>query len=334
MATQQAQYLIATLNYRLKSTNFAFREDDLRSLLDQILAALAIDKSVALSPTVQFQIHESIRTDLLQRKNFVALEAYLIESLQQFQQKKLFSEKFYEKIFVLLNWIINASAINFNFEQSLHYTHLLHEELQKQNRKYYPKYVWVYHQSLVFNYSLLNRNADVIQLLNDIHKDPSLTGHSFYDVLSHLNLAVAYYNQNDLNNALKSLLPLLTSDAYNNLSPTMQLILGVVELILHCENKDFLYVESKIAELKRQFRSELNSKQYEREQSFLAILKMIAREAVPFQSKKTIEKCQEFIDKSPPFEPGSNEAINYKLWLQSKLTKQSYYQLVLKAVCR
>jgi len=55
---------------------------------------------------------------------------------------------------------------------------------------------------------------------------------------------------------------------------------------------------------------------------------------VPLTNSKFLKKIQEFIKNSPPFELGSNESINYKIWLQAKLEKRAYYELILEEVSR
>jgi len=45
-----------------------------------------------------------------------------------------------------------------------------------------------------------------------------------------------------------------------------------------------------------------------------------------------LPKLKQFIKESPPFEPGNNENINYKVWLLSKLNKRSYFEELLLEV--
>ncbi|MCB0516497.1 MAG: hypothetical protein R2798_12435 [Chitinophagales bacterium] len=328
----QATYLIASINYQLKSSNFSFKEKNISQKLDQLIKNLSINPHIADSQQVQFQIHEALRTNLLQKKDFVQLETYLLESLHKFEKLKYFADKYYEKKFIILNWLINVQAINLKFAESLRYTEIFHEELQKNNRKFYDKYLWVYHQSLILNYSFLNRNREVIELLTDIKDNPKLNGHSFYDVLIYLNLSIAYFNENKISQAMKHLLPLLMPEVYSKLSRNLILNISIVEIILHIENEDLLYLESKIKELKRNFRSEFKTTQYAREKDFIDLLQHIVFTPQAFKSKKLRQKISAFIEESPVFEPGSNEAINYKLWLVSKMEKKAYYRLILEAV--
>jgi hypothetical protein len=79
-------------------------------------------------------------------------------------------------------------------------------------------------------------------------------------------------------------------------------------------------------------RKELKKEAYNREKQFIGILQNIAQIPAAFHHAKTLKKINLFIENSPPFELGSNEAINYCIWLQSKLKRRNYYELILELV--
>ncbi|MEZ4887653.1 MAG: hypothetical protein R3E32_23165 [Chitinophagales bacterium] len=329
-ATQKAEILMATIGYKLRKTNFAHNDNAVIDKLNQIIAELSVAEEYLDDHNIQRQIHICVKNVLLQKRDFVALEQYLIQSLHDFEEKKLFVNAA-QKI-LMLSWIVNVSTKNKKFEQSLQYAEQLHKLIMDDNRAYYDKYIWLYHQSLIINYSFLGRNREVIDLLEEVEHNPKLKGNIFYDVFVYLNLAASYYCEKQVDKALGNLAMVLATDLYKTLADNLQLNVSILELILRIETHDFEYVAHRLRDIKRRFSKELKQTAYQREKQFLQILQDVAFKAEPFRSKKVQTKIQEFLTLYKDIELGSNETINYVLWLQSKLQKRDYYDLVLESV--
>lgn len=300
--------------------------------LEEIRNTLALDPAITQSLDVQFSVHKIIRTSLLQQKDWESLEKYLIDSYHEFEKNKFFNKKYFENKYTILNWIINVSSINLKFEQSQYYADILRENLEKLNKKFFHKYLWMYQQSRVINGSFLGQNQDVTQFLEEIKANPKLKGTNFYDFFIHVNLAVGYFNAKNYNEGLKSLLPVLHGDTYNGLSKSLQLSINLVNLILHYANGDSIYLVNKISEIRRSFRKELKLENFAREKMLISIIRSMSTSADGHKGKRIRQQISDFIASSPKFEPGSNEAINYRLWLESIVNNKPYYDLVLEAV--
>ncbi len=329
---KKVRYLLASIKHQLRNTNYSAKNKDVIEDLNNIIEQLSIEEDILNTPSVKWQIHESVRTVLLQSRNFEELEKYLIESFHDFEKDKMFSPTYYEKIFPLLSWIISVLTINKKFNESLKYVHRLEEALLGMNRKYYYKYVWIYHQGLLGNYSFVDKNQKANEMMKDIIANPKYTGNNFHDIFIHINHSLSYYNMGNLDQAIISLRPLLIADTIKNLSRDLQLRINFLELLVQTDSQEYVYAEHKINEMRRTFRKELPTEQYNREKTFLAILREIVCKPAPFKNEKILQKIETFIQQSPNFEPGSNEFINYKIWLQSKLQKRSYYSLILEVV--
>ena len=329
---QQANFLIATVNYRLWNSNFSGKEIELTAQLDKLQNDLMIDPEIAQTPYVQLAVNKCVRTVLLQNKEFAALEDYLLESIDRFEELNWFGGQHLRQLFIHLNWLINVSAVNLKFEQALKYSELLSQALDRQKGKFKGKFQWIYHQSMVMNLSFLGNNDEVIEILQEVIDDKNLRGSTFYDVFAYLNLAVSYYNADRLGEALQTLTTVLVPDIYDPLPRNLQLGISIVEIVLHYEKEDLEFVEHCITDKRRKFRKELKTESYQREKEFLTIIRLLVTKVQPFRNETIAKRIELFLESSPPFQPGSNEAINYSLWLRAKLSGQPYYQLVLKEI--
>ncbi len=325
---------VAIINYELFSSNFSEKNDTLLKSLDEVKNKLESDLSHFQSAKMQLKVHSCVKQTLLQQKDFKTLESYLIYSLEDFEEKKLFNSDNHKEKIVMLSWIINTLTKNLNFNKALYYSEQLYKSLFEHHKLLYNSYIWTYYQGLVINYSFLGRIDEVIDLLNDLRNSKQFKGIPFYDIFVFLNLTTHYYCKNDINNALKNLALINATDTYKTLSENWKISFSIVELILHIENKDYEYVLNKTQAFRRYFQDALKKEVYQREKHFISILRYLAQIPKPYKDTKVIEKINAFIDNSPPFEPGSNEAINYSIWLQSKIEKKSYYQLILNVVSK
>lgn len=329
---QQANFLIATVNHRLWNSNFSGKEIELTRQLEDLQKDLMIDPEIAQTPYVQLAVNKCVRTVLLQNKEFGALEDYLLESVEKFEVDNWFGGQHLRELFVHLNWLINVSAVNLKFEQALSYTEMLREALEREKGKFKGKFQWIYHQSMVMNHSFLGNNERVIEILNEVISDKGLVGSTFYDVFAYLNLAVSHYNEQKAEKGLKTLTHILQPEVYDPLPRNLQLGISIVEMILLYEIGDFDYLENRIADRRRKFRKELSEDTYAREKEFLIILRNLVVKLKPLQNATIIKRIEAFLAASPAFQPGSNEAINYSIWLHSKIKGMFYYELILKEI--
>jgi len=153
--------------------------------------------------------------------------------------------------------------------------------------------------------------------------------HDYYRSFLNQSLFTVYYSLNKQKKATHHLNELLKPGFFDALSPELKLSINIVDLIMYFEGKDHNYLIYKIKEIKRKYRTFLSKPNFEREKSFLNVLDALSKYPSPFENEKVLPKLYKFIDDSPPFEPGNNENINYKVWLLSKLNKRNYFDELL-----
>lgn len=329
---QQLNTVTAIINRELLRTNFSGKNTALVNQLTKIITQLQFTETYINSPQIQFQIHKCVREVLLQKKDFVTLENYLFASLKTFEEENFFTKETHQKKIVLLSWLINAFIKNKKLAATLQYTEHLHKALLEYNKLYYDKYIWTYYQSLLIGYSFSGKNETVIKVLTKLQAQKPLANVRYYEIFIFLNLAVSYYCLEDIVNAQKYISKINATDIFNQLPANWQINVLIVELILSIEMTDYNYVSYKINNTKRMFKKEFATPLYQRENEFISILHSIAQIPLPYEQPRIIKKINAFINSSPKFEPGSNEAINYQVWLMAKLQKKKYYPLILEKV--
>lgn len=327
----QINQVLQRITYRLYQSNYAVQDIELNKTLENIKEKLQLKAEVLQSPKLQFEIHDCIKRTLLQQRNFQELATYLINSLAEFTEKKLYHQSNHNHKIVTIVWIINCLFKNFAFEVAALYIEQLHTALLAYNKSFHQQFLWTYYQCLVVQYFYSNQLLKVIDVLTQLSTETRYQGSPFHDVFIQLNLATSYFCLGRLDKAMAHVAKLLTKEKYNKLSKELQLRLAVVEIIFHFDNDDMLFLDYKVGETRKTFKKLLKQNTYARENHFLKLMAQCIQKLHPFKDKGLLKKITTFLANSPKFEPGSNEAINYKLWLQAKLNKRAYYEEVLAA---
>lgn len=328
----QTNQIIQNISYRLIKSNFDVRDENISKTLQELQQKLSIDPALINSVRMQFELSQTIRRLLLQKQDFVALESYLTDNYTEFEQKGLYTKDTHPNKIVTLVWIINTLLKNRKFETIAHYAQILHTSLHEHRKMLYDSYIWTYYQAMVVQYFYSGKPAEALQLLSKLSEEKSQKTELFHSFFVHGNLSAIHYCQGQLQKAMNSLKPLLIKDVFNRLSVELQLRLSILEIMLHFDNSDFAFIDYRITDMRSTFKALLENPQYKREKDFLGLLKKCAGTAQPFKNLVVINTVQQFIDQSPPFAPGSNEFISYRIWLESKVKQQPYYRLILAAV--
>ncbi len=326
---QHFEDVLAKVNHQLRRTNFS-KSPDIHETLKKTLDALSLDQQLVESPKIQFFINRCVRDTLVQQKDFKLLANYLTETYKEFEQRKFFNRSTHEEKIIMISWLINALTKSNQFDKTKNYIELLSKVLKEFNGLFYDKYIWLLHQTTIITYTYTNQPDKAIQLLLKLLQDKSLETLYLYNIFVHVNLASLYYCKNDINQALTYLAAILFSDHYKKLSPEWQTNIAIFEIMLRLESADFQYASNRLSEINRKMLNK-SSSDLKRKKCFTYILKKISKTPRPYKDKKILALIDDFITDSPEYEPGSNEVVNYKLWLESKILKQPYYPLMLKA---
>ncbi len=326
----QINTVMATINYDLNRSNFSGKNKNLIDILNQILERIKLSNISLESHDLQLKIFNCVKKVLLQKRDFQNLETFLIKTFHEFEEKKIYTKARHQDKVLILAWTVNTCFKNRKYEAALHYNEQLYAALMDHDKRFFEKYAWLYYQGQIINHTLLGRNKLALQVLLEIKDQPLFHKVPLYQIFIYLNLASFYYCEGDMENSLSNIALFLSSEMYDSLSPNWKLNISIVEIILHIENGDTDFAENRIRNVRRSFSATINEEEYQREKEFLKILLGISTSPSIKENVKLRQSIELFIKNSPEPEPGSNESIIYQLWLESKLTGQKYYDIILQ----
>ena len=324
--------LTASINYKLRQSNFSGKDELLLKELQEIIERLNLDQTFISNHKVQLKINEVVRNILLQQKDFKGLALFLENSLSRFQEEKIFDRQNHDKKIIMLTWLVNSLSKLKRFEEAIQTTNELHKALKQYDRLHYDRFIWTYYQSLVINYTYSGKLDQAIEILDEILATKKFKGELFYDLFIYLNLTTLHFCKQEYSNSLKYLQHIIIKEVYDRMENAMKLNVSIVEVIIHFEKKNLDFVLFKITEIRKKFKLLLKEDYYKKEQLFLKIMKEMVKYYPKCNHPKLELKLDQFKELFLEHEIGSNEAINYVSYLESKIKDEDYYQLLLNQI--
>jgi len=310
--------ILAAVSYRLKITqNFAAEENPILPLLQKTVNDFSKDKELKKSQTLRFRLYHAVSQILLQKRDYVALEDYLLSIYHEFNKEKLFTKNNHDTKLQMLTYIVNTLFKNKKLKLSLKYAEELKTAMEEFNHMLYDKYIFFYYNSLVINYSILDPDK-AVSILEDLKSNEKIKSNAFYQVFIYLNLMFLWFEKRNYQNAIKNLNKLYLLDNYKTTDLALRFRIAVTELIIRYELKDFDLLEYKINQLRKDFKEYLNLKENVKEKEFITILKSIINSADFRKDKKLFQRVKLFLDSTEATSAEETEIINYKDWLREK----------------
>lgn len=311
--------ILAVVSYKMKLTqNFASDENPILPLLQQTVENYSQDKELIRSAKLRFRIYHAVTQILLQKRDYKALEEYLLTVFKEFNEEKLFVRTNHDTKLQMLVYLVNSLFKNNKLKESLHYTEQLRLAMEEYQRLYYDKYLFFYYNSLVINYSRLDRNR-AIEILEEMKGNEKIRSNPFYEMFVYLNLAVSWFDKKDFHLSIRNLNKLYLLDGYAKADRSLQFKIAIAELMIRYELKDFDVLENKIRQVKKDFKEFFNKQVNSREILMVTVIgKLIESDSLK-QEKNLMTKVKQLIFTSEEEDSGDSEILNYKTWLKEKL---------------
>lgn len=317
---QEIDDILAALIYRIKiSQNFSSQSTKILDLLQKTVNDFSKSKEVKNSSVLRFKIYDAVSRILLQQKNYVSLEKYLLKTYKEFTDEKLFNQNNHDTKLQMLTYLINSLFKNKKIDISLEYADKLKIAMAEYDNLFYNKYLFYYYNSLVINYS--EKNIDkAIEYLLEAKDMEVIKKLPMYNVFIYLNLAVLNFQKKDAyKEALKYLVKPLLEDAFSNLDEAFRLKLGVFELMIRFELKDFDYLEHKTERIKKDFKNILKLPEYKKQVLMINVIsKMIFSDNYK-REKSIVNLINDILRLSETADSGDADIVNYSDWLKSKV---------------
>lgn len=311
--------VIAVLSYRLKITqNFSKSDQPVLELLQKTVDDFLHDPEIRKSPKFRFRIYTAVSHILLQNRDYVTLESYLLNTYKEFSKLKLFNKNNHDTKLQMLTYLVNSLFKNDKLKISLQYTSELHAAMEEYGRILYDKYLFFYYNSLVINYSKLDKYK-AIEVLEDIRDNKVITATPFYEIFIYLNLGVLHFDLKKYRESIRFISQLYQLSSFQNADRSLQLKIAVMELMVRYELSDFEYLDYRISRIKKEYKDLLRADEFLKEKEFLSI---ISRLQLAGANQSGLRKIKEFIDNYKDTTNTDDEIINYGYWLGDKIKKK------------
>jgi hypothetical protein len=311
--------ILAVVSHKMKITqNFSAGENPVTPLLQKTLNEVSKDKELKKSPTLRFKIYHAVSRILLQKREYKALEDYLLSIFKEFETEKLFSKNNHDTKLQMLVFIVNTLFKNGKLKESLAYSETLRTAMDEYQRLFYDKYLFFYYNSLVINYSKLNR-AKAIEILEEMKTNVKLKSIPFYEMFVYANLAVLFFDQKNYHQSIRNLNKVYLLDGFKNADRSLQFKIAIAELMIRYELNDFDILEIKISQVKKDYKEFLKKKETVREKKMLDIIKRMIETDTIKKDKILYANIQSVLNAEETQAEGDTEIINYKNWLREKM---------------
>lgn len=315
---RQMDDMLAVLAYRLKITqNFGEKQDSLLALLEETTQQFMHDSNLRKSSRFRFKLYSMVSQLLLQRKDYVSLEAYLTDTWTSFSEEGLFNKNNHDTKLQMLTYLVNSLFKNGKIKESLAYGEKLYEAMKEFNNLHYERYEIFYYNSLVNNYATIDiRKA--ISILEEMQQKNNLKKDPFYEIFIYLNLATCYFDIKQFNNAIRNLNKLYQINSYKTADASLKFEIAVSELMIRYELGDMDFWQYRHDQIVRAHQDELKKDAHRKEAALLKLMNESLKISGGLSGREMKSRIVEFL-KSWSESEDENEIIKCSNWLNEKL---------------
>lgn len=292
----EIDHILAAINHRLKvSLNLGDSDETILGLLQKTVDEYARDPGLSQNAQFRFRLYSAVSKILVQRKDYVELEKYLIPTYEEFIRDQLFHKGNHETRLQMIIYIINALMKNGQYERSLEYVKQLKEAMEAYSRLFYDKYLFNYYYTLAGIYASLDSDK-ALEILREMLQNKTITSVPAYQVYIYVNLALVYYARKEFKQSIQHLVKLSLQDGYPGLDGSVKLKLTVFELALRYNLQEDEVLEYRICQCKQDFGEYFEQEAFAKERDAVYLLE--AMNAVPDVRKapSVLTQVNEFLE--------------------------------------
>jgi len=230
----------------------------------------------------------------------------------------LFTKANHDTHLQMLTYIVNSLFKNNKINQSLQYTEQLKQAMEQYNHLHYDKYFFFYYNSLVINYSVIDK-PKAIEILNQLKSHKQIKSNQYYEIFVYLNLAVQHFDMRQYHEAIRALNKLYVLQSYKNTDNALKFKIALADLIIRFELQDFDVFDYKLAQMRKDFGDLLKQKENIKEATFLKLIVVLAKQPWQQLTAKNQAQMLAFIDTYSLAQQADDEILGYVAWLKSKV---------------
>ncbi|MEM0998986.1 MAG: hypothetical protein AAGN35_18145 [Bacteroidota bacterium] len=308
--------ILAAVNYRLRrSQNLSHNNAAVHELLRKTLAEFAQDETIMSDPKFRFRMYDAVSKILLQKRDYEALEDYLLGTYASFVEEGLFHKGNHDTRLQMLTYIINSLFKNGKHTASLDFAAQLWEAMQDYNRLHYDRYLFFYYNALVLNYSASDIDKAIATL--EEMSDNELIGRTpHYLLYINLNLALSEYVRGKYKPSLRHLVRLRLLDVYSSADPEFHFRVDIFELALRLESGDFETLEYRLGQFNNDYRDLLPDSNYRKDAALVRLIERLNETLDVRKDPVLVQDIQDFLD---DYVPDDTEIFKYGDFLRAKI---------------
>jgi hypothetical protein len=308
--------LLALVNHRLRISQNHGKEDvGVMEILGKTVDELSLDPTIMRDPKFRFRMYDAVSKILLERRDYMTLETYLIETYEHFLGEELFNKNNHDVKLQMLTYIANALFKNNKFEDSLRYTEKLHVAMDQFGQMLRSKYQFFYYNSLVNNYSVQDYGK-AIQVLESMTKNEALVATPQYFVFTYLNLALMEYGRSKYRAALKNLVKLRMHENFPSTDEGFRLRIEILELAIRLELEEYETLEYRLQQCRHDYATIFKSDLMPKEGKMVEFIARLNQSQFGKVEPKLALDIEAYLLQYPP---DDTEFFKYGEFLRSKL---------------
>lgn len=318
---KQINEILAAVSYKLKTTkDLTSVNKPIFPLLKKTIDDISNDVQLKNSKDLRLKIYETVSRILLQKRDYITLEVYLLTTYLQFNEDGIFDKNSHHIKLQMLSGFIETLYNNKKYDRALSYVNKLEEAINQYNGLLYDDYLFTYYNALVKNYAASDQNK-AIELLEKLKTDKEFSQIADFEIYIYLTLAIIWFEKKDYHKAIANIYKLYMYDSYTRTGDQLKYKAVVTELIIRFELGDYEYIEYRTQQLKEEFKEFLAEDENNNEKEFIDILKLMSQNSNNLQEPRIRRKIHSFPNnQSQRF--NEIKFINYFEWLKKQVRNE------------
>ncbi len=311
--------ILAVFEYQVNiAQNLAGVTIRIPELLENMLNEYTNDEELKQSPKIQFGIYFIVSHILLQDKNYLGLTDYLISTFDSFTKKNFFNKGNHRHKLQMLVWLANSAVANKDYQLSLKYAELLHNEMQAFEKLHYDFFEGFYYNIMVLNYSKINPEK-AIELLIEMGRIKSVQQNAYNAAFTLLNLAEMYYIQKHFKQAILNLNKAYGHEGYKSVDSYLQLRANIGELMIRFDMKEYEFIEYRVKQIFKDYKDFLSKPESAKEVEFMQLIQKAAENPGMLRKPGFRAEAQKYLETYSNEWTKEEVLFRYNEWLEMKL---------------
>ena len=311
--------VLAAVMFRIRSAqNFSGKNSAIIDLLEKTVKEYTQTENLEISDKLRIKIYQAVSRILLQKHEYIALEEYLLHMIDVFNNKKVFNKSTHDIKLQMHTYLINSLFKNKKLEESLEYTEKLNIAMNEYDGFLRNKFLFYYYNSLVINYSVLDKEK-AIDILEEAKKNDYIKQLPTYTVFIYLNLCLLLFDTGKIKQSAKHLSRLCLHEDFLKIGRSFQAKIMMAEVIIRYELGDFDLLEKRIKQIKKDYSELFAKEQFSREVLLMEIISELVYTPSIKSNQGLTKKITQLIDSMNADDADDADVINYHTWAKSKI---------------